>query len=484
MYLAVTEQPIKKGSLLKVPSRSSSQTKQDPSSTSGLTGATAADDGASLGQESKRSILGRKRDGSKSSSHKSARPEKDAESTRAPGPAIPQSDGPAARTTKKKSSSFLAFLNCCGGPDSNSSIDLDDPTEPAKKTTKLQPVRARQPESSEKTETRDPEEKDAQAINSFNEKDGVVMNSGQGTLVAEEQKMDDTSPPLARKISSYDKVTPMSIPVPGDESVNFPSNPHDQPLPSLPPEAIQIAPHEPPKTDLAPKPDVNVQAATPIEPESHAQNQDWPSSGSMGDSDIDMSDAPAEVPTEEKELPAEPPQAEPQAAKIDLPPPPPLVKRDSQIAHKEAPVLPASAAEEQAWLLPPVQPHLKGRKCLVLDLDETLVHSSFKILNQADFTIPVEIEGQYHNVYVIKRPGVDAFMKRVGEIYEVVVFTASVSKYGDPLLDQLDIHHVVHHRLFRESCYNHQGNYVKVSLRLVLYIRFLTDCVGPFPSRS
>ena len=37
------------------------------------------------------------------------------------------------------------------------------------------------------------------------------------------------------------------------------------------------------------------------------------------------------------------------------------------------------------------------------------------------------------------------------------------SQYGDPLLDQLDIHKVVHHRLFRESCYNHQGNYVKVS---------------------
>ena len=36
------------------------------------------------------------------------------------------------------------------------------------------------------------------------------------------------------------------------------------------------------------------------------------------------------------------------------------------------------------------------------------------------------------------------------------------AQYGDPLLDQLDIHKVVHHRLFRESCYNHQGNYVKV----------------------
>jgi TFIIF-interacting CTD phosphatase-like protein len=56
-----------------------------------------------------------------------------------------------------------------------------------------------------------------------------------------------------------------------------------------------------------------------------------------------------------------------------------------------------------------------------------------QILHQADFTIPVEIEGNYHNVYVIKRPGVDEFMKRVGELYEVVVFTASVSKVCLPV---------------------------------------------------
>jgi RNA polymerase II subunit A small phosphatase-like protein len=116
---------------------------------------------------------------------------------------------------------------------------------------------------------------------------------------------------------------------------------------------------------------------------------------------------------------------------------------------------------EEGWLLGPVRQDLTGRKCLVLDLDETLVHSSFKYIHQADFVIPVEIESQYHNVYVIKRPGVDEFMKRVGELYEVVVFTASVSKYGDPLLDQLDLHKVVHHRLFRESCYNYNSNYVK-----------------------
>lgn len=178
-----------------------------------------------------------------------------------------------------------------------------------------------------------------------------------------------------------------------------------------------------------------------------------------------MTDVPA-PPVEQQNIVDEPVQPH-DVQPMPLPPPPPIQQRAAQVPAIAAatPPVPEIELEKQQWLLPPAKPPLKGRKCLILDLDETLVHSSFKILNQADFTIPVEIEGQYHNVYVIKRPGVDQFMKRVGELFEVVVFTASVSKYGDPLLDQLDIHHVVHHRLFRESCYNHQGNYVKVCCR-------------------
>jgi len=112
-------------------------------------------------------------------------------------------------------------------------------------------------------------------------------------------------------------------------------------------------------------------------------------------------------------------------------------------------------------LLPPLLPCHKGRKSLVLDLDETLVHSSFKPVINADFIIPVEIEDQTHQVYVLKRPGVDKFMKRVGELFEVVVFTASLAKYADPVLDLLDVHRVTAARLFREACVNHKGNFVK-----------------------
>jgi len=117
-------------------------------------------------------------------------------------------------------------------------------------------------------------------------------------------------------------------------------------------------------------------------------------------------------------------------------------------------------------LLPPQAPELAGRKCLVLDLDETLVHSSFKPIPNPDFIIPVEIEDQVHKVYVLKRPGVDKFLQRLGPMYELVVFTASLSKYADPVLDLLDTTRVVHHRLFREACTNYKGNFVKDMSRL------------------
>lgn len=103
----------------------------------------------------------------------------------------------------------------------------------------------------------------------------------------------------------------------------------------------------------------------------------------------------------------------------------------------------------------------KGRKCLVLDLDETLVHSSFRQVGSASYVIPVTIEHTVHNIYVLKRPGVDDFLKTVSQHYEIIIYTASLNKYADPLLDQLDMSSVIRHRLFRESCTFHDGMYVK-----------------------
>lgn len=278
--------------------------------------------------------------------------------------------------------------------------------------------------------------------------------------VVSEKPREDPRPRVTRNELSHDNSASLIAPVPiPSTSGTGPT----QPEPAAQPGSSRQA--EPTVHDLITT--TQPSAGEPVAADEKSQLEfPPPPKDARRQSDVDMTDAPPVPPVEKQNVVDEPVQPH-DVTPVALPPPPPLQKR---MAQTQAPVPPADVPpvpdpdpeSKQTWLLPPVQPHLKGRKCLILDLDETLVHSSFKILNQADFTIPVEIEGQYHNVYVIKRPGVDQFMKRVGELYEVVVFTASVSKYGDPLLDQLDIHHVVHHRLFRESCYNHQGNYVKV----------------------
>ena len=44
-------------------------------------------------------------------------------------------------------------------------------------------------------------------------------------------------------------------------------------------------------------------------------------------------------------------------------------------------------------------------------------------------------------MYVVKRPGVDEFLKKVGELYEIVVFTASLSKVRFGLLSPVAFAH-------------------------------------------
>lgn len=120
--------------------------------------------------------------------------------------------------------------------------------------------------------------------------------------------------------------------------------------------------------------------------------------------------------------------------------------------------LPSSCGE---FLIGEARCEDRDKKCVVIDLDETLVHSSFNPVPNADFVIPVEIDGVVHQVYVLKRPFVDQFLSRMGELFECVLFTASLAKYADPVADLLDRTGCFRYRLFREACVYHKGNYVK-----------------------
>ncbi|KAJ7555923.1 hypothetical protein O6H91_05G061100 [Diphasiastrum complanatum] len=106
------------------------------------------------------------------------------------------------------------------------------------------------------------------------------------------------------------------------------------------------------------------------------------------------------------------------------------------------------------------------RRCppiaLVLDLDETLVHSTLEHCDHVDFTFLVHFNCQKHTVYVRRRPHLQTFMERVAQLFEIIVFTASQGNYAEQLLNILDPKRkLIRHRVFRDSCVFVDGNYVK-----------------------
>ncbi|ORX49190.1 hypothetical protein DM01DRAFT_250026, partial [Hesseltinella vesiculosa] len=106
------------------------------------------------------------------------------------------------------------------------------------------------------------------------------------------------------------------------------------------------------------------------------------------------------------------------------------------------------------------------------DLDETLVHSVQ--LGLVDHIQPVhaaiqrraiEVKNDRHQsiLYeVYKRPHVDFFLKTISQWYRVVIFTASMAEYAEPVIDWLDQDDtLVSQRYYRQSCVQKNGSYEK-----------------------
>ena len=71
-------------------------------------------------------------------------------------------------------------------------------------------------------------------------------------------------------------------------------------------------------------------------------------------------------------------------------------------------------------------------------------------------------------VYVLKRPFCDAFLEAVAPHFEIVMFTASLSRYAEPLFKMLDPKGtIIDAILYRESCTHYKRDfYVKDLTRL------------------
>ncbi|KIH88065.1 NIF domain protein [Sporothrix brasiliensis 5110] len=125
-----------------------------------------------------------------------------------------------------------------------------------------------------------------------------------------------------------------------------------------------------------------------------------------------------------------------------------------------------------------IEPQDKShQKTLILDLDETLIHSMSKggrmstghMVEVRLNTTFVGIGGQpsagpQHPIlyYVHKRPYCDEFLRRVCKWYNLVVFTASVQEYADPVIDWLESERKFFSaRYYRQHCTFRHGAFIK-----------------------
>ena len=97
--------------------------------------------------------------------------------------------------------------------------------------------------------------------------------------------------------------------------------------------------------------------------------------------------------------------------------------------------------------LPKKNENEKREYCLVLDLDETLVHY-------------MEEEDK-DNAYVKVRMGVGEFINALSKYCEIVIFTASTQYYADIVIDGLDCKDKIDYKLYRQHTDFIDGTHIK-----------------------
>ena len=114
------------------------------------------------------------------------------------------------------------------------------------------------------------------------------------------------------------------------------------------------------------------------------------------------------------------------------------------------------------------RPGFEGKKTIIFDLDETLVHCVDDVNAPSDVVLKIVFpSGEAVNAGLNIRPFVKECLAEAVKYFEVIVFTASHKCYADVVLDHLDPRHeLIHHRLYRENCLVVEGVFMK-DLRII-----------------
>ena len=107
--------------------------------------------------------------------------------------------------------------------------------------------------------------------------------------------------------------------------------------------------------------------------------------------------------------------------------------------------------------LPPKQKKHLNMKTLILDLDETLIHSDMNLkYNNHDHTLKVPQDKTGESVIpIFFRPGLTEFLNFASQHFELGIFTAATQNYADIVINHLDPNNnIFSFRLYRNSCIN------------------------------
>lgn len=163
-------------------------------------------------------------------------------------------------------------------------------------------------------------------------------------------------------------------------------------------------------------------------------------------------------------------------ATIKSPTSPASSLRLTKYPRSPAPPRPLMPRRQPSYSLPTARSSSRlTQKTLVIDLDETLIHSLAKGGRMSSgHMVEVKLSstvgyggttiGPQHPIlyYVHKRPHCDDFLRKACKWYNLVVFTASVQEYADPVIDWLEQERQYFSgRYYRQHCTFRNGAYIK-----------------------
>ena len=146
---------------------------------------------------------------------------------------------------------------------------------------------------------------------------------------------------------------------------------------------------------------------------------------------------------------------------------------DLKLEPEESPRRPLTFKEKVGYFLKgslyqeftPPSP-MVGKKTLILDLDETLIHSSgFKPAQDIEFFKKPFASSS--GAYVYLRPGLRDFLKYCYENFDLFIFTASRQQYADYIIDQLFPLIQSDHRYYRDSCFPIDSKHVRKDISIL-----------------